>query len=254
MREDLPSLDYKKKFQERLRKNIADMKENKTSPDYLKKVRNFIEKFELNEREIMEKYEKDEIFALFFVKDPGKQSFHEKAAAEFIKSLNKSLDIKLFQNFRNLPTGGKNALYISNGNVIDYNTRKGKSDGKSIDFYWEYNYKNKKLKFYASHKYTEASGGSQDNQRIDIESFMEGARSSRSSNEKFYAITDGEYYKDMREDLNDMHGNSHVKSISIDELAGDVAKCVKAWLKKEFGDEAIDAITKLDYIIKLYDV
>lgn len=250
---DLPKLDYKKKFQEKLKENIEEMRAHQHDEAYIYKVKNFIEKFGLDEKEIMKKYEKDDIFALFFVKDPGKQSFHEKTAAAFIESLNEKLGIDMFQNFKNLPTSGKNTLFVSNGSVIDGETRKGTSDGKSIDFYWEYNYKEKKLKFYASHKYTEGHGGAQDNQRNDVEDFMQGARRSKSLNEKFYAITDGEYYQNEREDLNETHGNSHVKAITIDELAGDVAKCIKDWLEDEFGGEAKEEIKKLENIISLYN-
>ena len=254
MTEELPKLDYKKEFKKQLHENIDEMRNNQDSPEYIHKVKNFIEKFELEEKEIMDKYEKDDVFALFFVKDPGRQSFHEKTAASFIQSLNEQLGIDMFQNFENLPTGGRNALYVSNGNVIDYATRQGRSDGKSIDFYWEYNYKTKKLKFYASHKYTESFGGSQDNQRNDVEAFMEGARSNRSSNERFYAITDGDYYKDIMNDLNEMHGNNHVKAININDLPGDVAKYIKSWLSDEFGEEAIKEIEKFDYIIQRYSI
>lgn len=253
MKNNIPKLDYKKEFKKQLRENINEMRENPDSPEYIEKVKKFVEKFELEEKEIMEKYEKDDVFALWFVKDPGRQSFHEKIAAKFIESLNEQLGVDMFQNFENLPTGGRNALYVSNGNVIDYSTRQGRSDGKSIDFYWEYNYKNKKLKFYASHKYTESFGGSQDNQRNDVEAFMEGARSNRSSNEKFYAITDGDHYKDLIDDLNEMHGNSHVKAININDLPGDVAKYIKSWLQDEFGNDALKEIEKFDYIIKKYN-
>lgn len=250
----IPKLDYKEKYKMKLQENIVEMKKNMDSIDYIKKVKNFAEKFNIDEQKIIKKYKSDEVFSLFFVKDPLKQSFHEKTAATFIESLNIKLNINMFQNFQNLPTSGKDALYVSNGNVIDYNTRQGKSDGKSIDFYWEYQYKNKKVKFYASHKYTEVSGGSQDNQRNDVESFMEGARSNRSNNEMFYAITDGDYYTDILDDLNELHSNSHIKAITINHLAGDVARYIKTWLEKEFGCEVKNEIDKLNTIINNYNL
>ncbi len=253
MKDELPKLDYSLGFKEQLHKNIEEMRANQNSSEYIEKVKNFIEKFELEEKEIMEKYEKDDVFALFFVKDPGRQSYHEKAAASFISSLNEKLNINMFQNFENLPKSGKKTLYVANGNVIDCNTRQGRSDGKSIDFYWEYNYKDKKLKFYASHKHTDSEGGSQDNQRNDVEAFMGGARNNRSNNEMFYAITDGPYYTNIIDDLNEMYGNSHVKAITINDLPGDVAKYIRKWLSDEFGEEAMKEIKEFDYIIKKYE-
>lgn len=253
MIDELPKLDYEVGFKEQLHKNIEEMRANQDSSEYIDKVKKFAEKFDLDEKEIIDKYEKDDIFALFFVKDPGRQSYHENAAAAFIESLNDRLNINMFQNFKNLPKSGRRTLYVANGNVIDYETRQGRSDGKSIDFYWEYNYNNKKLKFYASHKHTTDEGGSQDNQRNDVEAFMEGARVNRSNNERFYAITDGPYYDEILSDLNEVHGNSHVKAIRINDLPGDVAKYIKEWLINEFGDEAIKEINEFDYIIKKYN-
>lgn len=253
MNNNLPRLDYEEGYKLQLQKNVEEMRKKHDDPEYIDKVKKFIEKFELNEQEVFDKYEKDDVFALFFVKDPSRQSFHEKEAAKFIESLNQQLGINMFQNFKKLPKSGKNTLFIANGNVIDYTTRQGRSDGKSIDFYWEYNYKNKKLKFYASHKHTGDDGGSQDNQKNDVESFMEGARNNRSNDEKFYAITDGPYYEDVIDDLNEMHGNSHVKAIRINDLPCDVAKYIKSWLKDEFGAEATKEINEFDYIIKKYD-
>lgn len=253
MKKELPKLDYEEKFRIQLQKNINEMQKKHNDSEYIDKVKKFIKKFELEEKEIIDKYDKDKVFALFFVKDPSRQSFHEKEAAKFIESLNEQLGINMFQNFKKLPKSGKNTWYVANGNVIDRNTRQGSSDGKSIDFYWEYNYKNKKLKFYASHKHTGDEGGSQDNQRNDVEAFMEGARRNTSNNEKFYAITDGPYYKNIMNDLNDHHGNSHVKAITINDLPGDVAKSIKSWLENEFGDDAIKEISEFDYIISEYN-
>lgn len=253
MNKKLPKLDYEEKFKIQLQKNINEMQKKHNDSEYIDKVKKFIKKFELEEKEVIDKYEKDKIFALFFVKDPSRQSFHEKEAAKFIESLNEQLGINMFQNFKKLPKSGKNTLFVANGNVIDYNTRKGSSDGKSIDFYWEYNYHNKKLKFYASHKHTGDEGGSQDNQRNDVEAFMEGARRNTSNNEKFYAITDGPYYEGIMNNLNVQHGNPHVKAITINDLPGDVAKNIRSWLENEFGDEAINEIKEFDIIIKEYN-
>ena len=253
MNKELPKLDYKPYIKKQLQENIQDLIENSDSEQYQRKIQNFVEKFELDKGEVFEKFNSDYMFALFFVKDPSRQSIHEKTAANFIRSLNKELDCNIFQNFKKLPSSGKNTLFVSNGNVIKNADRSGKSDGKSIDFYWEYNYNNQKLKFYASHKYTGLSGGSQDNQRADIEAFMKGARVNRSKDQKFYAITDGPYYTKIIDELNDLYSNYHVKAITINILAYDVCKTIKNWLIDTFEDKSLDEIKKLDLIINKYE-
>ena len=61
---------------------------------------------------------------------------------------------------------------------------------KSIDFYWEVG----KNKFYATHKYTHEDREAQDNQYIDVQTFLKNAFDNDDKNTYFLAICDGEYY------------------------------------------------------------
>ena len=152
------------------------------------KVHNFAERFSCDEMLVWKRMHDDMAFALTFAKDPAKQSIHQHVAARYIKKF------PFVSNFVELPASGKGAKYCINGKIISGSKIKSK-DVKSIDFYWEYIYKNKKLCFYATHKHTDDDGGAQDNQYNDVVSFHENAKKCEDKNIVLLSITDGNYYK-----------------------------------------------------------
>ena len=89
------------------RKNLEDLRKNITRSDYMKKFKNFAYNQGYTIKEVIEKVANDEMFAKTFLKDPQKQSIHEKTAANFIK------DNKHVINFKKLPASGANALFLS---------------------------------------------------------------------------------------------------------------------------------------------
>ena len=97
------------------------------------------------------------------------------------------------ENFENLPN---EALWIVHGGILS-KTEKERSGSvayaKTIDFKWEYTGKT----FYASHKYTKESGGSQGSQYKDLRSFITEANKSVKKDVFFFAIADGEYYQKL---------------------------------------------------------
>lgn len=135
------------------------------------KVENYIERFSLDisVEDILVKIKKDYLYAATFAKDPGRQNIAEKVQLE---------EIGKYCEVQQLPTKGKDALYINNGEIS-----KIKSRTKSIDAIIN--------DTYCSLKYTKDGGGSQDNQRDDIYNTLD---ASKDCTENFAAIVDGEYW------------------------------------------------------------
>jgi hypothetical protein len=202
--------DYDKLYKEEVQKNIVKLlNEEIDTEDFQKKLNNWSNKFEYAPQEVLQKIKEDKMFACNFIKDPSKQSFHQKIAANYIKSL------EIVQDFKLLPAGGKNALYVIQGEVISRSTKPDKL--KSIDFMW----KAGKYTFYASHKYTKISGGSQDNQFHDILGFLKEARGSRLTNTIFIAICDGGYYTPAKFEIIKRECYANVSyAMKISELEG----------------------------------
>ena len=177
---------YEQRIKQARRDNIENVFDEEETKE---KVRNFAERFDCDEMLVWKQMQDDMSFALTFAKDPGKQSIHQHIAADYIKQL------PTISNFKELPAGGKNALYCVDGVVVNGEMYKDKVV-KSIDFYWEYIFEDKKLEFYATHKRTDRDGGAQDNQFNDVLVFHENAKKCKNKNIVLLSITDGQYYKE----------------------------------------------------------
>lgn len=179
-------LDYEKEYHTVLLQNIKNIREDllRNEPTIILKIDNFATKYDLPVEFVKHKILKDNVFAINFVKDPSKQTFHQSLAAKFISEIDGITDFKI------LPAGGKNALYIING-ILGTEEIVAKGSSKSIDFYWKY----KNYECYAAHKYTDMDGGSQDNQYADLTNFLANASKSQYKNKLFFAIGDGKYYQ-----------------------------------------------------------
>ena len=166
-------LDYVKEEKEELHKNISLIREEiekGIGPDLKEKIKRFALKYDLSEKLIKHKVQKDDLFVLCFIKEPNRQSFHQRLAVNFIKSIPNITDFEL------LPVGGPNALYIISGQLQHGANITTSQKPKSIDFLWKYATRGSGLvSFYAAHKYTKEGGGAQDNQFNDIKSFLENA-------------------------------------------------------------------------------
>lgn len=154
----------------------------------ISKVNNHIERFafedECTVEDILSKIQEDRFYAATFAKDPGRQKIHEKIQLRELEKQLKEYSVKA------LPSQGANAFYIVNGK-ISQGKPKDKTTQKSIDALI--------AGYYCSLKFTNETGGSQDNQKNDIISFLENA-----GDIKVAAITDGNYYKnpEIKEQLN----------------------------------------------------
>lgn len=159
---NIPYIDYDVLENQQRLENVEELLQNIDDPKLKVKIENFSQKFNLSPEFVLQKIVDDNIFALNFAIKPNNQTFHQRKAEDFIKQF------PLINDFKALPSGGDNSLFVLNGTVIQKKNLTSKTNSKSLDFYWTYTYKNKNLKFYASHKYTKCNGGSQDNQYNDL--------------------------------------------------------------------------------------
>lgn len=179
------TVNYKEKYHKHLIVNQLNVLDEISSKEMEIKIANWASKFGFSYEVIKQKILSDEIFRCVFAKDPNKQNLFQKLAAEHI------CNISTVKEFRVLPSGGRNAIYLLNGKIFTGNQLKNQTkEIKSIDFEWKIG----SYKFYASHKYTEISGGAQDNQYRDVQEFLKHARDCNEPNTILVAICDGNYY------------------------------------------------------------
>lgn len=185
------SPDYEWAVSKAYKENIEDLRKNIHRADYLKKIESFSKKFNYSMKDVIEKIKEDEMYAVHFVKDPLKQSIHEKTAANFISNNN---DV---QNFVKLPGSGANSLFLHDSKIISKKEHDDlKLTSKSIDFYWEVKVNSTVMKFYASHKYTNEGGGNQDHQFHELQRFMESSSEVKQEHTYFLALCDGDFYQE----------------------------------------------------------
>ena len=217
-------LDYRAEELRHRKRNTKLFREqlaaNRLDKDLLEKIKSFCERHDLSVPLVKYKLLHDDLFCLYFIKDPGRQGIHQAIAAQFIENLTCIAD------FRILPASGKDSLYGINGMVVDEAQKKNSSEGvKSIDFEWIFpNPIGEKIKCYASHKYTHQDGGAQKQQFIEQMKFMEHAQRHK-QNLFFYAICDGSYYRAPYENelnkidyLNKNYGGPRCCALSIEKL------------------------------------
>jgi hypothetical protein len=187
-------LDYDAEERKELAKNVRQARAEILRPNIpehlVTKLTNYGVKHNLEYEYVLYKARIDDVFLLNFVKDPAKQTFHQRSAAEFIKKINGVKD------FVSLPSKGPGSKFVHGGIVVEYEQIKDSSlHTKSIDFEWQYKKANGLIvTCYATHKHTKEAGGSQDNQFKDVQSFLGNAVSHHGQN-YFFAICDGAYYQ-----------------------------------------------------------
>lgn len=153
-------------------------------PGLLNKVEKFAGKFGFPLAAVKAKFEKDKMFAAWFAKDPAKQKIHENAAAEYISSFSQISDFVALRN------SGPTSVKVTSDGVFQIGGHEN-LPGKTLDFRWTMG----GIIYYAMHKYTAESGGSQDGQFQEMLELMQ--RFLKSADPKFVLvlIMDGDYYK-----------------------------------------------------------
>ena len=221
--------DYKAVRRTKWRSNARELQRlvssNRIDGNLHRKIDNFCERFDVEKEQVIKEIKASTVVAAFFAKDPSKQNIYEKAAAEYIGRMSGVAD------FQNLPT---NKLVISNGAVMEKRQLVeigGASTAKTIDFEWKYEGKT----FYASHKYTENSGGAQGSAYKDLQDFISEAVRTTARNTHFVAIADGGFYRTMDgqarstriKRLKDLASSKAVHACRIEELESLMKNIVK---------------------------
>lgn len=177
--------------------NISEKEFNKWYSQYDKKleekIKGFSARWGYSKDYILNKLKESDDFILQFSIDPGKTTYHQHFAANWLKE-----NVPFISNFNEPVNGGDNSLICEGGKVLKSKDYKKEHSSKTIDFAFEYEFNNKKLYFYATHKYTKEKGGAQDNQFNDVKLFLKQAMLNTNPDIVLLSITDGEYYQSSK--------------------------------------------------------
>ena len=151
--------------------------------------------------DILNKIKTDIMYASYFSKSALKQNIAEKLQFQYLTNK--------YPNLKKLPSNGPNSFFLSNKGIVKKRPEKGT---KSIDFYDPDN----KTFYYA--KYINENGGSQDNQFIDVKTFVELSNifCRKDNTFKFILLIDGKYFNDKKKEiLNDMIDIKNIYNIYV---------------------------------------
>lgn len=249
-------INYEEEIKKKRKENIEEFKKtlnNINSNIKLKeKLLNWCERYDYDFEELIKKLKKsDDILVIGqFAKDPGKQNIHEDMAFEYL------LKLPIISKQMHLPKG-KNAKFVVGGKIKE---EKGTANIKSLDCYFCYEYRNKKLEFYTSNKYTKSSGGAQDNQFNDLQEFMKEARDVTDKNIFLMAVADGKYYQNKYDEFNsridyfnERYKGTRVVALTSNEILETVIRESIKWLNDNFDDKEVELeINRLNNIYAEY--
>ncbi len=217
------------------------------------KINNSAKKWQVTVQDVKNSLAADTVLRASLAKDLSKQTFHQHFAAGWYAG------IPFVENFFEPNNNGTDAWYVDPKGGV-FQLKKDKQTGKSIDFIWEYTFNNKTLKFYATHKHTDSSGGAQDNQYNDVQEFHESAKSCMEPDIVLLSITDGSYYLKNEASVTTkmtklqylnsgrLKGDRNLATNS-DNFAKDVVPKIVEWLEKNFDPSAIkNEIDKLNLL------
>ena len=189
-------MDFEKlvsaKEKELIQDNFTHLRIHYNSIEYREKIKNYANKYGLNEEDIINGIKENDIIASFFCKDPSKQNFTEKLVSEIL-------------GVKTLPQSGKNCIrFDSKGNIHSF---KKVDSSKSVDFLIN--------NIYITQKYTRGTGGAQDNQYNDVVDFLVKG----SKQHKCAAILDGSFWANKRKELiHYFKDNCNVRILSMNDI------------------------------------
>lgn len=176
---------YEHGYLEAYRANVKDAPRAARAGELDTKIDRFCKLHCCDRDFLVREIERNEIVAACFAKNPNKQNYYETVAIAYVKAL---------QGVRNFygPHDSPKQVIVNGAvmNATDFSKAGGSVEVKTIDFRWEYEGRY----FYASHKYTKESGGSQGLQYIELQQFIKLANMCGAENRYFIAIADGPYY------------------------------------------------------------
>lgn len=156
----------------------------------MRRIQTFASRFGFEVEELREKILADPIFAATFTKEPRRQGFHERTAADWINALPQ------VRQFERLPQGGKNAWCVSVDGGIRMTKDNPDTASKALDFKWMTG----ETTFWAMHKYTRESGGNQDSQFKEMKDLLRNFMQHWRQSDALIVIVDGPYYTGARMD------------------------------------------------------
>ncbi len=156
------------------------------------RIAHFSEQFDIPEQDFWRDLEANPTGPLAAVlsKEARRQNVHEKAAAEYVKTLcNVSQFIKL-------PSSGPNALYVNSDGLMVTNAQLAgaRPPSKSIDFRWKLD----SLTCYAAQKYTKVGGGNQDSQFNEVEQLLRNFLPRTNNDTALFVLVDGPYFDETK--------------------------------------------------------
>lgn len=186
------------------RKNARSVIANLQEKNITKKITTYAWRFGYNEEQIREKIRSDKMFAAHFATDPKKQKLHEVAAADWLAG------IPSVEKFESLPSSGRGSLYVTADGEIQEG--RGRAPGKSLDFRWI----TKGKTCIASHKYTDQTGGAQDQQFNEMVELLKRFRNCAEADYVLIVIVDGPYYTEKKmQKLLDLIRNDKLRSFAV---------------------------------------
>ena len=217
-------LDYEARYREAYRDNVRNVLRDLRNGRLEKKINNFCHLHGFESEDVIGQIKDNGIVAACFAVNPNRQNIYEKIAADFIKNIDGVNDFKALSS---------NDLIVVSGGVLpkrEFKGAGGQAAAKTIDFKWRYG----TLTFYASHKYTKESGGSQDNQYKDLQAFLKECIQTNSPDNHFVAVADGPYYQNRNGQagvsrinrLKQLASNDKAHACTVCELEGLMKKIV----------------------------
>ena len=152
-------------------------------PKFEEKIEEFGTKYRMSRGQILASIVSDDVAATRFAKSASRQRMAEKSQLNYLKNVRK---VKI----KRLKQIGSDSVRIRNGE-LEYGTPKTVGSTKAIDAFSG----NTDFVFL---KWTDGSGGGQDNQAMDAVRFLEAAHgytSKHNNKYRFVAILDGPYFK-----------------------------------------------------------
>lgn len=201
------------------------------------------------------KYCKDQLAAddtntaILYVKDDMRQSTNtEGAQIEYMKTyFSKILNNSYASGdqIQKLSNSGKGALYISKGNITSI---RPSGTVKSIDFKIQYNFREKCCMFYGTLKFTENSGGHQDNQFNDVQETNREFVKIEDPNIYTLSVLDGKYYTSGNEkkinQINRYYQTERNKAMKCDKVGEYLIESIIKWIKYTFREETDPNVVK----------
>lgn len=190
-------------------KNILDKKNNKETHNLNKKIKNYLNRYYFDNNkfdELCKNIINNDFIASFFSKSAKKQNICENTQFEYMKKYMN------FSNLKNLPSSGKNCIFIINGKE-KICCKNNIQTLKSVDFIEEKN----EIKTYFFAKHIDGNGGAQDNQLDDLIECIKNSKFKYDINKKCKVIISGSFYNNNKK-LNKLKYYSNKYNIEIINL------------------------------------